>query len=36
LIVIGASKRAGEALYLGQTAANVLAQWKGAIVLLAT
>ena len=36
LIVIGASKRAGDALYLGQTVANVLAQWKGAIVLLAT
>jgi Kef-type K+ transport system membrane component KefB/nucleotide-binding universal stress UspA family protein len=36
LIVIGASKRTGDALYLGQTVANVLAQWKGAIVLLAT
>jgi len=36
LIVIGAAKRTGDALYLGQTVANVLAQWKGAIVLLAT
>jgi Kef-type K+ transport system membrane component KefB/nucleotide-binding universal stress UspA family protein len=36
LIVIGAAKRTGDALYLGQTVANVLARWKGAIVLLAT
>jgi len=36
LIVIGAAKRTGDALYLGQTVANVLAQWKDAIVLLAT
>jgi nucleotide-binding universal stress UspA family protein len=36
LIVIGAAKRTGDALYLGQTVANVLAQWKGAILLLAT
>jgi Kef-type K+ transport system membrane component KefB/nucleotide-binding universal stress UspA family protein len=36
LIVIGAARRTGEALYLGQTVANVLAGWKDAIVLLAT
>ena len=36
LIVIGASKRTGDTLYLGQTVANVLAQWKDAIVLLAS
>lgn len=36
LIVIGAAKRTGDALYLGQTVANVLARWQGAIVLLAT
>ncbi|HEX4160424.1 MAG TPA: cation:proton antiporter [Rhizomicrobium sp.] len=36
LIVIGAARRMGESLYLGQTVASVLAQWQGAIVLLAT
>jgi len=36
LIVIGAAKRTGDALYLGQTVANVLAQWKDTIVLLAS
>jgi Kef-type K+ transport system membrane component KefB/nucleotide-binding universal stress UspA family protein len=36
LIVIGAARRTGDTLYLGQTVANVLAQWKGAILLLAT
>ena len=36
LIVIGAARRTGDALYLGQTVANVLAQWNGAIMLLAT
>jgi nucleotide-binding universal stress UspA family protein len=36
MIVIGAARRTGESLYLGQTVANVLAQWHGAIVLLAT
>jgi nucleotide-binding universal stress UspA family protein len=36
LIVIGAERRTGDSLYLGQTIANVLAQWDGAIVLLAT
>ena len=36
LIVIGAERRTGDSLYLGQTVANVLAQWNGAIVLLAT
>lgn len=36
LIVIGAARRAGNSLYLGETVANVLAKWNGAIVLLAT
>lgn len=36
LIVIGASRRVGDRLYLGQTVANVLANWKGAIVLVAS
>lgn len=36
LIVIGAARRTGDALYLGQTVANVLARWNGAIVLVAT
>ena len=36
LIVIGAAKRTGDALYLGQTVANILADWKGAILLVAT
>jgi len=36
LIVIGAARRTGDTLYLGQTVANVLAQWTGAIVLVAT
>jgi nucleotide-binding universal stress UspA family protein len=36
LIVIGAERRTGDSLYLGQTVANVLAQWEGAIVLVAT
>ncbi len=36
LIVIGAARRIGDSLYLGQTVANVLAKWNGAIVLLAT
>jgi len=34
LIVIGASRRIGDAFYLGQTVASVLSQWKGAIVLV--
>jgi Kef-type K+ transport system membrane component KefB/nucleotide-binding universal stress UspA family protein len=34
LIVIGASRRIGDTFYVGQTIANVLAQWKGAIVLV--
>ncbi len=29
------SRRVGEALYLGETVASVLRQWKGAIVLVA-
>ncbi len=36
LIVIGAARRTGDTLYLGQTVTNVLARWNGAIVLLAT
>jgi Kef-type K+ transport system membrane component KefB/nucleotide-binding universal stress UspA family protein len=35
LIVIGATRRVGEALFLGETVANVLQKWKGAIVILA-
>jgi nucleotide-binding universal stress UspA family protein len=34
VIVIGTSRRVGEGLYLGQTVANVLQKWKGAIVLV--
>lgn len=36
LIVVGAARRTGETFYLGQTVANVLAQWDGAILLLAS
>ncbi|HEY2446017.1 MAG TPA: cation:proton antiporter [Rhizomicrobium sp.] len=36
LIVIGAGRRAGQSLYLGQTIASVLEHWEGAIVLVAT
>jgi len=36
LIVIGAGRRTGDTLYLGQTVASVLAQWDGAIVWVAT
>jgi Kef-type K+ transport system membrane component KefB/nucleotide-binding universal stress UspA family protein len=36
LIVIGTNKRVGESLYLGQTVENVLKNWKGATVLVAT
>ncbi len=36
LIVVGAARRTGESLYLGQTVANVLARWDGAILLLAS
>ncbi len=36
LIVIGTSRRIGDTFYLGQTIASVLAQWKGAIVLVVT
>jgi Kef-type K+ transport system membrane component KefB/nucleotide-binding universal stress UspA family protein len=36
LIVIGAERRTGDSLYLGQTVANILEQWDGAVVLLAT
>jgi Kef-type K+ transport system membrane component KefB/nucleotide-binding universal stress UspA family protein len=36
MIVVGAARRTGQTLYLGQTVANVLAQWDGAILLLAT
>jgi nucleotide-binding universal stress UspA family protein len=36
LIVIGAGRRTGDALYLGQTVTSVLAQWSGAIVLVVT
>jgi len=36
IIIIGAAKRTGDTLYLGQTVTNLLARWDGAIVLLAT
>lgn len=36
LIVIGAGRRTGETLNLGQSVASVLAQWDGAIVLVTT
>ncbi len=35
LIVIGASRRVGDTLFLGETIASVLREWKGAIVLVA-
>ena len=35
LIVIGASRRVGDTLFLGDTVTSVLRQWKGAIVLVA-
>lgn len=35
LIVIGASRRVGDTLYLGQTVTAVLQQWKGAIIVIA-
>jgi nucleotide-binding universal stress UspA family protein len=34
LIVLGANRRVGAHLYLGQTAEHVLEKWKGAIVLV--
>ncbi len=34
LIVIGAGRRVGESLHLGQTVTSVLRQWKGAILLV--
>ena len=36
LIVIGASRRVGRPLSLGQTVTSVLQHWKGGIVLLVT
>jgi Kef-type K+ transport system membrane component KefB/nucleotide-binding universal stress UspA family protein len=36
LIVIGASRRAGEKLYFGQTIQSVLEQWNGAIAIAVT
>ena len=36
LIVIGAGRRTGKTLNLGQTVTSVLAQWDGAIVLVTT
>ena len=36
IIVIGASRRVGEELYLGQTVGCVLQKWKGAIILVIT
>ena len=34
LIVMGASRRVGESLYLGETVDGVLRHWKGALVLV--
>jgi K+:H+ antiporter len=34
LIVIGATRRVGDDLFLGETVANVLQEWKGAIILV--
>jgi len=34
LIVIGATRRVGEDLFLGETVANVLQEWRGAIILV--
>jgi Kef-type K+ transport system membrane component KefB/nucleotide-binding universal stress UspA family protein len=34
LIVIGASRRAGNTLFLGETVGNLLKSWKGALVVL--
>jgi nucleotide-binding universal stress UspA family protein len=34
LIVIGASRRVGDDLFLGETVANVLQEWSGAIILV--
>ena len=34
LIVIGASRRVGRSLYLGQTVTSVLQHWRGGVVLL--
>jgi nucleotide-binding universal stress UspA family protein len=36
LIVVGANRRVGEELYLGQTVNNILQKWKGAIILVVT
>jgi Kef-type K+ transport system membrane component KefB/nucleotide-binding universal stress UspA family protein len=34
LIVIGATRRVGDDLFLGETVANVMQEWKGAIILV--
>jgi nucleotide-binding universal stress UspA family protein len=36
LLVVGASHRFGEELYLGQTMNRILQKWKSAIILVAT
>jgi Kef-type K+ transport system membrane component KefB/nucleotide-binding universal stress UspA family protein len=36
IIVIGASRRVGDELYLGQTVNCILQQWKGAVILVVT
>ena len=36
VIVIGASRRVGEELYLGQTVNCILQKWKGAVILVVT
>jgi Kef-type K+ transport system membrane component KefB/nucleotide-binding universal stress UspA family protein len=35
LIIIGANRRVGEALYLGETVQSVVRQWKGGMLLVA-
>jgi nucleotide-binding universal stress UspA family protein len=35
LIVIGVSRRVGETLFLGQTVATLLREWRGAMVIVA-
>jgi nucleotide-binding universal stress UspA family protein len=34
LVVLGATRRVGDDLFLGETVANVLQDWKGAIILI--
>jgi len=36
LVVIGVSRRPGEALFFGNTASALIANWKGAILFVAS